>query len=108
MREPAERPQRHRDRSREPLVKIAVAENPATAELVKQILADSDVRCLVKNTDPLGVIYGSLWSSPFSAQIFVLAGDEGVAQAALAAAGFDTSAPIALPKPMPRHYKRRR
>jgi hypothetical protein len=94
-----------RDKSREPLVKIAVAENPATADLVRQVLEDAGIRCLAKNTDPLGVMYGTLWTSPFAVQIFVLAGDEAAAQAALAACGFDTGAPIALPAR--RRYRRR-
>jgi len=96
LRKPARQPG-ERDKSREPLVKIAVAENPATADLVQQVLAEAGIHCLAKNTDPLGVMYGTLWSSPFSVQIFVLWGDESAAQAALAASGLDTSAPIALP-----------
>jgi len=97
-----------RDRSREPLVKIAVAENPATGEMVKQLLADAGVRCLVKNTDALGVLAGSAWTSPFSVQIFVLSGDEATAQAALAAAGFDNGAMLALPSAPRRRRVRRR
>lgn len=104
MRPPA--PQSNgRNRAREPLVKIAVAENSPTAELVKQALADVGIRCLTKNTDPLGVMYGQLWSSPFSVQIFVLSGDESAAQAALAACGMNTSEPISLP--LRRRYRRR-
>ena len=105
MREPAPQPS-GRDRSREPLVKIAVAENPATADLVKQVLDDAGIRCLAKNTDPLGVMSGQLWSSPFSVQIFVLSGDESAAQSALAACGFNTSETISLPAPR-RRYRRR-
>jgi hypothetical protein len=95
-----------RDRSREPLVKLAVAENPATGQMIKQLLEEAGIRSLVKNTDALGVIGGSLWTSPFSVQIFVLAGDEPAAQAALAAAGFDSSTTLALPPA--RRYRRRR
>jgi hypothetical protein len=94
-----------RDRSREPLVKLAVAENPATGEFVKQVLADAGIRCLVKNTDALGVLAGALWTSPFSVQIFVLSGDESAAQAALVAAGFDRREMVALP---PARRRRRR
>jgi hypothetical protein len=97
-----------RDRSREPLVKIAVAENPATAELVRQTLAEDGIRCLVKNTDPIGVMYGSLWTSPFALQIFVLSGDEARAQELFAAHGWDASVPLSLPVRVPRRYKRRR
>jgi len=97
-----------RDRSREPLVKIAVAENQATAELVRQALTDVGIRCLAKNTDPLGVLYGSLWTSPFSVQVFVLSGDEAHAQAIFNARGWDTSVPLSLPVRSPRRYKRRR
>ncbi len=93
-----------RDRSREPLVKLAVAENPATGEMIRQLLEDAGVPSLVKNTDALGVLAGSLWTSPFAVQIFVLSGDEPAAQAALAAAGFDTATTLALPH---RRYRRR-
>jgi len=96
-----------RDRSREALVKIAVAENQATAELVRQTLADEGIHCLVKNTDPLGVLYGSLWTSPFSVQVFVLSGDEAKAQTIFGDRGWDTSAPLSLPVRAPRRYKRR-
>lgn len=97
-----------RDRAREPLTKVAVAENPPTAELVRQLLDEAGIPCLVKNTDPLGVVYGSLWTSPFSVQIFVLSGDEAHAQAVLAAHGWDTSATLALPAAPKRRYKRLR
>jgi hypothetical protein len=106
LKTPARREDQQRDRAREPLVKIAVAENPATGEMVQQVLADAGIRCLIKNTDPLGVMSGSLWTSPFAVQVFVLSGDESDAQAALASAGFDTSTMLALPRP--RRYKRRR
>jgi hypothetical protein len=95
-----------RDRSREPLVKLAVAENPATGEMIRALLEQAGIPSLVKNTDALGVLAGPLWTSPFSVQIFVLAGDEPAAQAALAAAGFDTSTTLALPQR--RRYRRRR
>jgi Putative prokaryotic signal transducing protein len=94
-----------RDRSREPLVRIAVAENPATAELVRQELADAGIQCMAKNTDALGVMSGSLWSSPFSVEMFVLSGDEAAAQQVLAEKGYKTDGPIALPSK--RRYKRR-
>jgi hypothetical protein len=89
-------------------VKIAVAENPTTADLVRQLLEDSGIPCLVKNTDPLGVLYGSLWTSPFAVQIFVLSGDEPAAQAALAAEGFDIATTLALPAAPARPRRRRR
>lgn len=97
-----------RDRSREPLVKIAAAENPSTAELVRQLLEEASIPCLIKNTDPLGVIYGSLLTSPFAVQVFVLSGDEARAQAVLAEQGWDTGAPLALPsRPAPRRRHKR-
>lgn len=89
-------------------MKIAVAENPTTAELVRGLLEHAGVPCLVKNTDPLGVMYGSLWTSPFAMQVFVLSGDEAAAQEALAAEGFDTAKPLALPSPSRRLARRRR
>jgi hypothetical protein len=97
-----------RDRSREPLVKLAVAENPATGELIRQLLQDAGVPSLVKNTDALGVLIGSLWTSPFAMQIFVLSGDEAAAHEALAAAGFDPSRTLALPaRSRPRRRRRK-
>lgn len=100
----SENPQR--DRGREKLVKVAVAENPVTAELIRQTLTEAGVPCLVKNRDPIGVIYGGALSSPFSMQVFVLEGDE---EAAIAALG--GRAPAELPHPplpSPRRYRKRR
>jgi hypothetical protein len=89
-------------------VKIAVAENPATADHVRQMLDEEGIHCLVKNTDALGVMYGALWTSPFALQVFVLSGDEAIAQEVLAARGFDTSSPLQLPARQVRRYGRRR
>jgi hypothetical protein len=86
-------------------VRIAVAENPATAELVKQELADAGINSMTKNTDALGVMSGSLWSSPFSVEIFVLSGDEAAAQKVLVDRGFNTDGPISLPEK--RRYRHR-
>lgn len=93
-----------RDRSREPLVKIAVAENPATAELIRQILENAGIRCLIKNTDALGVIYGSGLTASYALQVFVLQGDE---TAALAALGDDRSGALPPPPLPPRRRYRK-
>lgn len=95
-----------RDRSREKLVKVAVAENSATAELIKQTLAEANVPCLIKNTSALGVIYGGGLTGAFALQIFVLEGDEAAALEALGG-----PPPSALPAPaLPprRRYRKRR
>jgi carbamoylphosphate synthase large subunit len=95
-----------RDRSREKMVKVAVAENLSTAELIKQTLAEAGVPCLVKNTSSLGVIYGGALGGSFALQVYVLEGDEAAAIEALGG-----RAPEALPSPsLPprRRYRRRR
>ena len=95
-----------RDRSREKLVKVAVAENPPTAELIKQTLAEANIPCLIKNTSALGVIYGGGLSGSFALQVFVLEGDEAAALDALGGPPPDELPPPALP-PRRRYRKRR-
>ena len=95
-----------RDRGREKLVKIAVAENPPTAELIKQTLAGANIPCLIKNTDALGVIYGASLTGAFALQIFVLEGDEAAALEALGGPPPDELPAPSLP-PRRRYRKRR-
>ena len=95
-----------RDRSREKLVKIAVAENPPTAELIKQTLAEANIPCLVKNTSALGVIYGGGLSGSYALQVFVLEGDEIAALEALGGGLREELPPPAL-EPRRRYRKRR-
>ena len=92
-----------RDRRRERLVKIAVVENGLTGEHIRQRLEAAGIACLVKNTDPLGVIYGV--TSPFAVQVFVLEGDELSALAALQDA--DPAILSAPGLPPRRRYRRR-
>jgi hypothetical protein len=92
-----------RDRAREPLVQVAVAENPATAQMIQDLLKQAGVRSLAKNTDSAFSVTG-VASLPFTIEIFVLEGDAGVAEAILSDSR--PARPEQLPAPK-RRYRRR-
>lgn len=71
-----------RDRSRERLVRVAIAENPLTAHLIEETLARAGIRCMVKNRDPVSVAQGVL-ASPWALEVYVLEGDADAASLAL-------------------------
>jgi hypothetical protein len=75
-------------------VRVAIAENPLTAHLIRETLAQAGIRCMVKNRDPVSVAQGSL-ASPWALEVYVLEGD---ADAALLALGGETP-PEPLPPP---------
>jgi hypothetical protein len=64
-----------RDRAREPLVRVAVAENDFDAQLISDELADAGIRSMVRNDDVLTSARYIGFASPFSREVFVLEGD---------------------------------
>lgn len=72
-----------RDRAHERLVRAAVAENPTTAELIRDTLAEAGIRSMVKNCDNLSVVYGGVAAGPWSLEVWVLEGDAAAAAAIL-------------------------
>lgn len=85
-----------RDRSRERLVRVAIAENPLTAHLIQETLTRAGIRCMVKNRDPVSVAQGVL-ASPWALEVYVLEGDADAAFLALG--GEAGEAPPPLPPP---------
>lgn len=71
-----------RDRSHEPLVQAAVAENPATAQMIQDLLRQAGIRSMVKNTNDASPFLGGSALS-FTLEIFVLEGDAVAAEAIL-------------------------
>ncbi len=73
-----------RDTAHERLVQVAVAENPATAQMIQDLLRQAGIRSLVKNTDSLFSVTGGMGGMPFTIEVFVLEGDAPAAEAILA------------------------
>ena len=71
-----------RDRAREPMMQVAVAENTATAQMIQDLLGQAGIRSLLKNTNDASQFTGG--SLPFTLQIFVLEGDAAAAEVLLA------------------------
>ena len=71
------------DRGREPLVRVAVAENNFDAELMRDELTAAGIRCMLRNQDSLAVTTTIGLSSPFSIEVLVLEGDVDRAAAVL-------------------------
>lgn len=65
----------HRDRAREPLVRVAVAENDFDAQLIHDELAEAGIRCMVRSDDVLTSARAVGFAAPFSRAVFVLEGD---------------------------------
>jgi hypothetical protein len=74
-------------------VLVADAENSQDAALMQELLEQAGIRCLVKNTDPLAGLSGSLWSSAYGQKLLVLEEDEARARAVLTEAGWETVGP---------------
>lgn len=62
-------------------MKVAVAENPMTAELLAGMLSEAGIRCMVKDVGPAPAFLGA--GALASYEIFVLEGDAGAAAAVL-------------------------
>lgn len=84
-----------RDRARERLVRAAVAENPITAEMIRDTLEQAGIRSMLKNRDPLSVNTGGAFAIPWAMEVWVLEGDAEAAAAVLGGA----PPPEALPSP---------
>ena len=88
-----------RDLARERLVRVAVAENPATAQLIRDALGDAGIRSMLRNRDNASAYLGSV-AAPFALEIYVLEGDADVASALLG------NSPV--PEPLPPATEARR
>lgn len=69
-----------RDRAREPLVRVAVAENDFDAQLIQDELAEAGIRCMIRSDDVLTSARGVGFAAPFSRGVFVLEGDRARAR----------------------------
>ncbi|MFN8558044.1 MAG: DUF2007 domain-containing protein [Dehalococcoidia bacterium] len=83
-----------RDRARERLVRAAVAENPATADMVRDTLRAAGIPSMLKNVDALSVSWGGQ-APPWALEVWVLEGDADLAAALLGG----ERAPTPLPPP---------
>ena len=94
-----------RDRRRERLVKVAVADNTFTAEMLKDQLLEAGIPSIARNREGgVGVIAG--FAGTF--EVFVLEGDADLASAVLGGGRVpEPLPPPALPAP-PARPKRRR
>ena len=95
---------RARDRERERLVLVAVADNMFTAQLLRDQLRDAGIACSVRNREGGAGIVGGITGT---FEVFVLEGDAPLAEAVLAG----DPPPEALPPPRlppPPRQKRRR
>jgi hypothetical protein len=81
-----------RDLARERLVRVAVAENPATAQLICDALTEAGIRSMLRNRDNASAYLGSL-AAPFALEVYVLEGDADAASALLG----DSTVPVPLP-----------
>lgn len=91
-----------RDRARERLVRVAVAENPTTASMIRETLTGAGIQSMLKNRDATSVIWGTA-GTPWSVEVWVLEGD---AEAAAAVLGGTPAPPLPPPAVEP-HHKRR-
>ena len=90
-----------RDRRRERLVRVAIAPNIFTAEMLRGQLQEAGIRAMVRNRDAGNVVVGGI-AGTF--ELFVLEGDRDLAAAVLG----DDPPPEALPSPQINTTRRRR
>lgn len=76
-------PDPDRDRRHERLVRVALAENPMTAQVIQDALDAAGIRCMVKNRDGAAVMLGGIFTAPFALEVYVLEGDAAAASAIL-------------------------
>jgi hypothetical protein len=93
-----------RDITRERLVRVAVAENPATAQLIRDALSEAGIRSMLRNRDSAAAIMGGGVAMPYALEVLVLEGDVDRASALLGGA----PAPPGLPPPALATRQRRR
>jgi len=90
---------------RDPLVQVAVAENIATADMIRDGLQATGIRALIKNIDPLSTLTGGGFGGlPYSFEIYVLESDAAAADVVLG----KTAPPKRAQLPSGRHTYRRR
>jgi hypothetical protein len=80
------------DKGKEPLVRIATAPNEMVASLWKDVLAENDIKCLMKSIN----LVASMYTSPITLQyeILVLASDAEKAREILTPFIEDESTPV--------------
>ena len=84
-------------------MRVAVAENGFTAEMLREQLQQAGVRSLVRNRDAGSVVVGGIGGLSYSFEVFVLEGDADLATAVLGG-----PPPEALPSPrLPGRTRRR-
>ena len=96
-----------RDRSRERLVRVAVAETPLTAQVIQDSLRDAGIPSVARNRDGAAITLGGLGGLLFSVDIFVLEGDADAANALLGGPPPEALSPPALIR-RPRRKRRER
>ena len=92
-----------RDRRRERLVQVAVADNTFTAEFLKQQLREAGIHSLVRNREGGSAVIGAIGGT---FEVLVLEGDADLASNVLGGAPPEPLPPPALPAP--RRPRRRR
>jgi hypothetical protein len=91
-----------RDRRRERLVRVAVAENTFTAELLKQQLREAGIPALVRNREGGSGVIGAIGGT---FDVFVLEGDADLASHVLGGPPLES---LPLPALPPKRARRRR
>lgn len=94
-----------RDRARERLVRVAVAENTITAEMIRETLAQAGIRSMLKNRDGAAVVFGGGLAGSWSLEVWVLEGD---ADAAAVLLGGPPPPPALSPPAVPEAPAKRR
>jgi len=94
-----------RDRRRERLIRVAVAANHFTAQLLHDQLREAGIPAMVRNRDGGSVVVGAL-AGRF--ELFVLEGDADLASVVLGGPPPEQLAPPSLPGPRPKPARRRR
>ena len=94
-----------RDRARERLVRVAVAETLITAQMLQEQLAQAGIRSMLKNRDGTAVAMGGSYAQPFAMELFVLEGDADAASALLGGPPPPAVAPPALAAPPPKQRR---
>ena len=92
-----------RDRRRERIVRVAIAENSFTAEMLRAQLQEAGIRSLIRNRDSGNAVFGGMGGVNYSLEVMVLEGDADLAAAVLGAGPQHE----ALPPPRLREQRRR-
>ena len=98
----------HRDRRRERIVRVAIAENAFTAEMLRAQLQEAGIRSLVRNRDAGSVVIGGIGGASYSLELLVLEGDADLAAAVLGAGPQQEALPPPRLSATERRARRRR